>query len=128
MTQINKLTTVTRRDLTAGAQSVQSTHSCIQFVFEHPDISQNWFKDPYIAQLSVEDEDSLKLLIYRLQQLNIKYSIFREPDIDNQITAIAIEPSIKTKKIVSNLPLMLKEYNKSDKLDKNFYKKEKNYV
>jgi len=78
--------------------------------------------------LSVEDEDSLKLLIYRLQQLNIKYSIFREPDIDNQITAIAIEPSIKTKKIVSNLPLMLKEYNKSDKLDKNFYKKEKNYV
>lgn len=110
MTQVYKLTTVTRRDLTAGSQSVQSSHAAIQFIFEHPEISSIWFKDPYLAQLSVENEDSLKNLIHKLQKANIKYSIFREPDLDNQITAIAIEPSEKTRKLVSSLPLMLKEY------------------
>jgi len=64
-----------------------------------------------------------------LQQSNIKYSIFREPDIDNQITAIAIEPSDKTRRLLSNLPLMLKEYNSYTKIDKNSYKeKEESYV
>jgi hypothetical protein len=73
-----------------------ASHAIVQFIFEHPEISKNWFKDPYLAQLSVENEDSLNLIIYKLQQSNIKYSIFREPDIDNQITAIAIEPSSKS--------------------------------
>lgn len=124
MTQIYKLSTVTRRDLTAGSQSVQSTHAAIQFVFEHPEIAQIWFKDPYLAQLSVENEEKLHELIYKLQKNHIKYSIFREPDLDNQITAIAIEPSDKTRRLLSNLPLMLKEY-KNIKLHK---EKEDSYV
>lgn len=129
MTQIYKLTTVTRRDLTPGYQAIQSSHAAIQFVFEHPEISQIWFKDPYLAQLSVENEAELHKLIHKLQKSNIKYSIFRESDIDNQITAIAIEPSDKTRRLVSNLPLMLKEYNLFNKIDKNSYKeKEESYA
>ena len=129
MTQIYKLTTVTRRDLTLGYQAIQSTHAAIQFIFEHPEVAQLWFKDPYLAQLSVENEHDLKVLIAKLKKYNIKYSVFREPDIDNQITAIAIEPSDQTRKIVSNLPLMLKEYNLYAKIDKNSYKeKEESYV
>lgn len=129
MTQIHKLTTVTRRDLTAGSQSVQSTHSVAQFIFEHPELSEKWFKNPYLVQLSVENEDELKSLIYKLQKLNIKHSIFLEPDIGNQITAIAIEPSEKSRKVTSHLPLMLKEYNFFNKLDKHTYKeKEVHYV
>lgn len=129
MSQIYKLTTVTRRDLTPGAQSVQASHSLAQFIFEHPEISHLWFKDPYLAQLSVENESELQHLIQKLQKSKIKYSVFRESDIDNQITAIAIEPSDKTRRLVSNLPLMLKEYNNFTKIDKNSYKeKEENYV
>ena len=124
MTQIYKLSTVTRRDLTAGSQAVQSTHAAIQFVFEHPEIAQIWFKDPYLAQLSVENEEQLHELIYKLQKNHIKYSIFREPDLDNQITAIAIEPSEQTRRLLSSLPLMLKEY-KHIKLHK---EKEESYV
>lgn len=116
-----KLTTVTRRNISPGAQSVQSSHALVQFIFEHPEISLNWFKDPYLVQLSVENEEQLQQLIYKLQKFNIKYSIFREPDLENQITSIAIEPSDKTRRLISHLPLMLKEY-------KNFKEMEVCYV
>lgn len=115
--------------MTAGYQSIQSTHASIQFIFEHPEISEVWFKNPYLAQLSAENEDELKSLICKLQKLNIKHSIFREPDLGNQITAIAVEPSDKARKITSHLPLMLKELKNSNKLDKHTYKeKEVQYV
>lgn len=110
-----KLTTVTRRDLNPGQQAVQSSHSLAQFIFDHPQIAQIWFKDPYLAQLSVENEEDLNLLIFKLEKSNIKYSIFREPDLNNQITAIAIEPSDKSRRLLSSLPLMLKEYKTTNK-------------
>ena len=117
MTQIYKLSTVTRRDLTAGQQAVQSSHALAQFIFEHTQIAQIWFKDPYLAQLSVETEDELNYLIQKLEKSNITYSIFREPDLNNQITAIAIEPSDKSRRLLSSLPLMLKEYNKKREVE-----------
>lgn len=114
MTQIHKLTTVTRRNIIPGSQSVQSAHSAIQFIFEHPEISTQWFKEPYLIQLSVENEAELHELIRKIKKSNLKYSVFREPDLNNQITSIAIEPSEKSRKLVSNLPLMLKEYRKEN--------------
>lgn len=42
--------------------------------------------------------------------LEIKLSVFREPDIDNQITAIALEPGTQTKKLCSNIKLALRNY------------------
>ena len=39
----------------------------------------------------------------------IQTSVFQEPDIGNEITAIALEPSDTTRRLVSNLPLALKE-------------------
>jgi hypothetical protein len=50
-------------------------------------------------------------LIDKFNENGLRVSIFREPDIDNQITAIAVEPSNITRKLTSNLPLMLKELN-----------------
>jgi hypothetical protein len=105
-----------------------ASHAAIQFVFDHPEIAKLWIKDPYLAQLSCADEDELKNIIEKLQKNHINYSIFREPDLDNQITAIAVEPSDKSRRILSCYPLMLKEYKSIDKIDKNSYKKENNYV
>ena len=94
-------------------QAVQSGHAAIQFQYEHFDIASKWFNESnYLIYLSVENEEKLHNIIYKLQKSNLKYSVFREPDLNNQVTAIAIEPSEKTRKLVSNLPLMLKEYRK----------------
>lgn len=69
--------------------------------------------------LAVKDENHLKHLIGKLSQKGIKLSIFNEPDIDNQVTAITIEPGILSRKMCSNIPLALKEFN-SGRIHKHF--------
>lgn len=63
-----------------------------------------------LACLSVVDENELKRLIECLESSQIKYAIFREPDVDDQITAIAFEPGDKAGRLTSSFPLALKEY------------------
>lgn len=57
------------------------------------------------------DEKELLNLVSKLEKSKIKYSIFREPDLSDEITSVCIEPSEKTRRITSSLPLMLKEKN-----------------
>jgi Peptidyl-tRNA hydrolase PTH2 len=96
--------------LELGYQAVQSIHAAIQFKFEHPEISLNWFeKSNYLGLLSVVNEVELIALIEQATEKGIPLSVFREPDIDNQITAIALAPGPQSKKLCSRLPLALKE-------------------
>jgi len=93
------------------------------FQYEHPKLAEKWYKESnYLIYLSVENESELKQLIQKLQKTNLKYSIFRESDIDDQITAICIEPSEETRRLTSSMPLMLKEYKSEKLLDKNNHK------
>ncbi len=100
---------MTREDISPGYKAVQSTHAAINFIFEHPDRAGPWFQNSnYLAQLEAKDERHLMSLIRKCEEYKLLYTVFREPDIGNQITAIAIEPSEMTKKVVSNLPLLFK--------------------
>lgn len=63
----------------------------------------------YIACLSVKDESHFESLINRLDIKKIKYTIFREPDVCDQITAIAIEPCDDARRVCSSFPLALKK-------------------
>lgn len=93
-----------------GYAGVQSIHAAIQFAMEHPDTNKVWFeKSNYLGFLSVADEKELLHLIEIASHHNIQFSVFKEPDIDNQITAIALAPGVKTKKMCSNLKLALRE-------------------
>lgn len=88
---------------------MQSAHAAINFVFENNSRAGPWFSDSnYLVMLSVENELELEKLINKCARKNLIHTIFREPDLDNSITAIAIEPSQQTQKLVSNLPLLLK--------------------
>ena len=111
MTQINqKLIIITRRDLHPGYQAVQSAHAAVDFQHQHPEISKQWnTQSNYLIILSVENEEQLLLFLEKVKWKNIKYTAFREPDIDNELTAIAIEPGEKSRKLTSKLPLALKE-------------------
>lgn len=101
---------VVRQDLHQDYQSVQAGHAAIQFQHDHPKIAKEWHdKSKYLVYLSARDEEHLKDLIYKSQVRNIKISVFREPDIDNQITAVAFEPSDASRRLLSNLPLAKSE-------------------
>ncbi len=96
--------------MSAGYQAVQSMHALRQFTAEHPDIDKQWFETSnYLSLLSVANEHELIKIIEKASLQDIKYSIFREPDIGDQITAIALSPGPKSKKLCSNLKLALRD-------------------
>ena len=112
MTQINnqKLRVVTRRDLPISTQAVQSAHAVIDFQHEYPVESREWqTTSNYLALLTVADEYQLDKLIQKAELLGIKHTIFREPDLGNEMTAVAFEPSDKSRKLTSACPLLGKE-------------------
>ena len=93
-------------------QSVQAGHAGIQFQHEHPKLAKLWYYNSnYLVFLSTENETSLKKLIEKANSQNIKISIFREPDINNEITAIALEPCDNSRRMTGGLPLIRKEVN-----------------
>jgi hypothetical protein len=80
------------------------------FMTEHKDISCEWYsKSNYLGLLSVRDEYDLHELVRRAYRFGVRYSVFREPDIGDKITAIALEPGPKSKKLCAKLTLALRE-------------------
>lgn len=102
---------VTRRDLSPGYQSVQPAHALAEFATVYPKIFGHWHKEhKNLIILSVANELALLDLFKQAQDRGIKGVLFREPDIDDEATAIALEPSDETYRLTSSLPLALKEY------------------
>ena len=104
----DKLYIVVRADLLPGQQLAQSVHAAFQFSKEHPNIAINWMKKSnFICVLQIKNESELANLAVKTIKLNLAHSEFREPDYNNSLTAIAIEPGQKTKELVKNLRLAL---------------------
>lgn len=99
-----------REDLGKAYMSVQAIHAAIEFQHQHTEYAECWHKQSnYLGFLSVNNEEDLQKLIEKATENDIKFSVFREPDIGNQITAIALAPGQKSKKLCSSLRLALKE-------------------
>lgn len=110
ITNRSKLVVVTREDLSPGLQVAQTTHAAVDFCLRNPDLAKEWNTvSNYLVCLAVKDENALQSLIKRCQNAGLRHYVFREPDVGNQITAICIEPSEITQKLISNIPLALKE-------------------
>lgn len=101
---------ISRRDLSIGVQSVQAGHAAIQFQHEYQELAKDWYHNSnYLIFLSVENQDELKKFINKANSNNIKLSIFREPDLNNEITAVALEPCDWSRRHTSGFPLMRTE-------------------
>ena len=114
ITEKSKLYLVTRKDLSAGQQLAQTCHSLAQFSYDYPEDFREWVeKSNYIVVLSTENEESLKDIINQLKDNDLDHSVFVEPDLDNQVTALAISPKHTdwASRYLSSLPLAMKEYN-----------------
>ena len=103
-----KLVTITRKDLTAGYQLVQSGHAIAEFVQQFPDKFAEWKQQSnYLISLSVDNEEKLQRLFYKLQDNGADVVAFTEPDINDQLTAICYYGTPELRKITQNLDLAL---------------------
>lgn len=106
----DKLYIVTRADIPAGLQAAQSCHALAEFFRQFQELSHAWQdQSNYIVLLSTTSEESLDLIRAVADNHGLRHAPFYEPDLDGQLTAVAIEPSQLTSKILSKLPLALKE-------------------
>lgn len=100
---------VTRRDLTPGYQGVQSQHALAEFAYFNKLSFEMWRRESnYLSWLSVKDEKELRRLARKIDEACLQFSVFLEPDLDYQMTAIAIEPGRGSARILKRLPLALR--------------------
>ncbi len=90
-------------------QVAQTVHAALGFAVKYPKLVEVWDRiSKYLVCVSVRDENELKKLANKCSARDLRFFVFKEPDINNEITAIAIEPSEMTQKLISNYPLTLK--------------------
>jgi hypothetical protein len=68
---------------------VQTGHSIAEFAHKHPTKFHDWMQNSqYLVSLSVDNEEKLKDIYYKLKYYGADVVSFCEPDINNQWTAI----------------------------------------
>jgi len=106
---MQKLYVIVRADLPPGDQAVQSCHAALEFAMGHREKTARWSdRSNYLALLSVPDEAALLRLLERAREERIEASPFYEPDFDNSLTAVALEPGDRSRRLCRNLTLTLR--------------------
>lgn len=102
---------------------MQSSHALTEFIFNFPQIAAQWYKKSnYLCLLAVDNELQLEKLALDADISNVPYIVFKEPDLDYKITAIALCPGENTKRLVKNIKLALKDYHEKRKEDRSVFK------
>lgn len=104
---MEKLFIVTRSDLPPGARCAQSCHGLRAFVAAHPEVDRMWFESSNnLVVLEATDELALEQLVARATAAGVPMATYREPDLADALTAVALGPP--GRKLVSSLPLALR--------------------
>jgi hypothetical protein len=83
-----KLYVIVRKDLTIAQRAVQAGHAVAEFCLHSP--FSRWTNGTLIY-LGVKGLYQLEKLKYKLEEQGTRVIEFREPDLNNQITAIATD-------------------------------------
>lgn len=100
-----KLYLVVRRDLAGpGAMAAQLCHALRQFTADHPDVDNLWFqRSNTLVLLEVPDRRALVDLARQARDRGVPAAMFREPDLSDAPTALALGPDARH--LVRRLPL-----------------------
>lgn len=102
---MNRLYTVVRSDIPAGAQIAQTGHAVAAFAAAHPEAFRAWSEPEQrnIVCLAAPGRTEIELLLVKLEALGARVGLFRETDLAGELTAIACgEEGAKS---LSSLPL-----------------------
>jgi len=79
-----KLFVIVRKDLTTSQRAVQAGHAVAEYLTSSP-----LWRNETLVYLGVKSLHQLNHVIRKLEFNNIDYIEWREPDLNNEITAIA---------------------------------------
>lgn len=82
-----KMYVLVRNDLSNSQKAVQAGHALAEYLIRYP--TTEWGNGTLIY-LKVRNESTLKVWVDKLEKDNKTYSKFYEPDIGNQLTAVAV--------------------------------------
>lgn len=93
-----------------GQQLVQSIHALADFAHLHPIPFDRWKKSSNtLVSLAEKSTTSLTELFLRLESKGFVVVPFYEPNLDNQLTALAVYGDQRAQKYLRFLPLALKQ-------------------
>lgn len=99
-----------RNDLSPGLQAAQAVHAAVEFCVSDPETAARWHRESnFLVVVSVADEFALAALLRQAGDAGVQAHPVREPDIGDELTAIAFEPGAGARKLCAELPLALKE-------------------
>ena len=99
-----KLYIVVREDLKDGLKMSQSLHAVIDFQLKYPEIVKEWREQSDIICSLVATKEELNNLITKIKSKQEVYFVeFFEPDLNNELTAIAVGFGSSIKKLMFNL-------------------------
>ena|SRR6056300_789102 len=99
-----KLYLVVRGDLALGYRVPQLCHAQRLFIEEHPGLELEWYRTSNtVVCLRVDGAEGLMQLAEDAERAGVAHSVFREPDIGNEPTAMAIAPGSAAKRICRRL-------------------------
>lgn len=79
----------------------QATHAAVDWCMKFQEEAALWHESNYLVILAVKDEPQLLYVADRLRDL--AHVLVQEPDLDDQHTAIAVEPDASRR--LASLPL-----------------------
>jgi len=92
---------IVRNDLSASQKAVQAGHALAEYLLK---VKNFKWPNGILIYLTVDNEMKLKNLMQEMDMKDINWIGFKEPDINNEYTAIAVETKRKT--LFKNLPLL----------------------
>ncbi len=99
---MEKLYVIVRNDLTPGLQCAQACHAQHLFTQRFPELARAWGQN--LVVLQVPNEVSLEAVRADLEGISVVS--FHEPDLDNELTAIAVAGDAE--RLLSSFPLALR--------------------
>lgn len=95
---------MTHAELSTGYQIAQISHVTAEFILAQPEISKNWsLTSNSLIALEATNAEHLSQLLEQAKALNITTVEFREPDMGDEITALAFAPSEETPALLAGL-------------------------
>lgn len=86
---MKKMYVIVRSDLGNSYKMVQGTHALAKYSLEHESLFKEW-NNNFLIFLEVKNIFKLFNIMNKLNYLNIAYSYFEEPDLNNEITSLSI--------------------------------------